>query len=155
MAKKQIFNETKQEAEDFYKSLSSVYCPYFDEKVNFNTKGLDHIKFKDWNKTRPRKDQFMRLKLLYLTPEVIKKSHTLQGYSKTKEMERIKRNSRWEKVMKTIYYYEFIAILENIRVRVIIKQVSDGEKHFWSIIPYWKMGNNRKRIMHYGKPNED
>ena len=88
MFKKQIFDETKQEAEDFYKSLSSVHCPYFDEKVNFNTKGLDHIKFKDWNKTRLIKDQFMRLKLLYLTPEVIKKSHTLQGYSKTKEMER-------------------------------------------------------------------
>ena len=67
----------------------------------------------------------------------------------------MKINSRWEKVMKTVNYYEFIAILKEIRVRIIIKQVSGGEKYFWSIVPYWKMDNNQRKIMNYGDPKED
>jgi len=38
------FLEVKNKAEKFYNEINSVYCPYFSEKVNFNAKGLDHIR---------------------------------------------------------------------------------------------------------------
>ncbi len=156
MVDKEKFEKIKQKAEEFYKSLSSTYCPYLGEKVSFNTKGLGHIKFKNWNRTRVRDDQYMRLKLVHLAPEVISRSNTMQGYSETKEFERRKINSRWEKSLISVSYYEFVAVLEGIRVRVIIRHVAGGQKHFWSIIPFWKMDkNNGKRILHYGKPLED
>ncbi len=150
------FTKEKEKAETFYKTLDKVHCPYLGEKINFNAKGLDHIKFKKWNRARVRDDQYMRLKLIRLAPEAIKKSNTVQGYSETKEFERKKINSRWENVLTAVSYYEFVAILGNVRVRVIVRNIEGGEKHFWSIIPFWKMDKkNRKRLLHYGKPNED
>ncbi len=149
------FIKEKERAEEFYKNLSSVHCPFLKEKVNFNIKGLDHIKFKRWGSNRFKGDQYMRLKLIRYAPEIIKKSHTLQGYSKTKEFERKKINSRWVKVLADVSYYEFVAILDGIRVRVIIKQVLGGEKHFWSIIPFWKMNGDNERLLHNGNPTED
>jgi len=156
MVDQKKITKVKEKAEEFYKALDNVYCPYLGEKVNFNAKGLDHIKFKTWNRTRVRDDQYMRLKLIHLAPEAIRKSNTIQGYSETKEFERKKINSRWEKVLTPVSYYEFVAILEGIRVRVIVRNVEGGQKHFWSIIPFWKMNKeNGKRLLHYGKPSED
>lgn len=150
------FEKVKNKAEKFYKALNSVYCPYLKGKVNFNARGLDHIKFKTWNRARVRHDQYMRLKLIHLAPEVIEKSHTIQGHYESKEFERKKINNRWEKILTQISYYEFVAILNGVRVRVIVKDVEGGEKHFWSIIPFWKMNKeNGKRLLHYGKPSED
>ncbi len=150
------FTTVKRKAEEFYKKLDSVHCPYLKEKINFNAKGLDHIKFKTWNRTRIRDDQYMRLKLLHLAPEVIRRSNTIQGHSGIKEFERKKINSRWEKILTSVSYYEFVAILEEVRVRVIVRKIEGGQGHFWSIIPFWKMDKkNSKKLLHYGKPNED
>lgn len=53
-------------------------------------------------------------------------------------------------------YYEFIAVIENIRVKVIVKHVEGGEKFFWSIIPFWRVnGEASKRILHTGNIEED
>jgi hypothetical protein len=148
---KEYFNEVKSSAEDLYKKLREIYCPFFDEKISFNAKGLDHIKLKEWNKTRTIEDQYLRLKFLYLVPEIIKKSHTLQEYREQINFERQKINSRWEKRMVKVKYYAFIAILEGVRIKVIIKEINGGSKNFWSIYPFWKQakgfdGKNKKAL---------
>jgi hypothetical protein len=148
------FNRTKTEAEDFYKKIREVHCPYFQENIAFNSKGLDHIKFKKWNKTRLIEDQYLRLKFLYLASEIIKKSHTLQEFRESNNFERQKINSRWENRMITVRYYAFVAILKDVRLKIIIKEISGGKKIFWSICPYWRQkrsndGKNKK-ILHEG-----
>ena len=40
------FNKLKLKSEEFYKSIGEVHCPYFKEKIIFNAKGLEHLKFK-------------------------------------------------------------------------------------------------------------
>ncbi|MCX6738966.1 MAG: hypothetical protein NT098_02835 [Candidatus Parcubacteria bacterium] len=41
-------------------------------------------------------------------------------------------------------------------IKIIVKQIDGGEKHFWSIIPFWGMNQNTKeRILHDGTPEED
>lgn len=150
------FQKMKAGTEESYKSFGEVYCPYFQEKVHFNAKGLDHIKFKSWNRTRLTQDQYMRLKLLHLAPKVLKLSHTVQGIFEAQIFERRKINSRWEKKLLRVSYYEFIAVMENIRVKVIVKYVEGGEKFFWSIIPFWRVnGEAGKRILHNGNMEED
>ena len=69
---KKDFLKTKREAEKFYKTIKPVRCPYFGEKVAFNSKGLKHLKFKSDKKARPHKDQYPRLKLLPLAPRSAK-----------------------------------------------------------------------------------
>lgn len=150
------FERVKTEAEKFYKEIGEVYCPYFKEKISFNTKGLKHLKFKADRQARPSKDQYSRLKLICLAPEVLKRSHTLQGTWQIRRFEEQKTSSRWTKVMKDVMYYEFIAVLDNVRLKVIIKEVLGGEKHFWSVIPFWGIDKNTsKRILHSGNPEKD
>ncbi|KKR13750.1 MAG: hypothetical protein UT42_C0039G0005 [Candidatus Falkowbacteria bacterium GW2011_GWA2_39_24] len=136
------FTKIKSDAESFYKTIGEVHCPYFNERITFNSKGLDHIKFKEWNKTRLIKDQYLRLKFLCLSPEIIKKSHTLQEFRESNNFERQKINSRWERRIITVKYYAFVAILNNIRLKIIIKEIEGGKKFFWSIYPYWKQRRN-------------
>lgn len=150
------FEKIKDEAEKLYATFNSVYCPYFSEKIFFNAKGIRHLKFKSDQQARPRKDQYPRLKLLYLAPKVLNKSHTLQGIWITKIFEPNKTNSKWKYIMKNVIFYEFIAVFDNIRAKVIIKEVLGEEKYFWSIIPYWGIDKNYgKRILHSGNPNFD
>ena len=66
------FNEVKSDAENFYKTIGKIRCPYFGDDVYFNVKGWDHLIFKSWNNTRIIGDQFARLRHIKLTPEVIR-----------------------------------------------------------------------------------
>jgi len=150
------FEKVKNNAEKLYKTFNLVYCPYFAEKISFNAKGLRHLKFKSDQQARSNKDQYARLKLLYLSPQVLSKSHTLQGIWKTKRLESQKTGGGWKYLAKEVIFYEFIAVLENIRVKVIVKEIIGGEKHFWSVIPYWNIDKiGSKRILHSGNPSFD
>lgn len=152
---KEEFQVVRDKAEIFYKNIDSVICPYFHEKVNFNTEGLEHIKLKAWNRARSQADQFMRLKLIRLAPEVVKNSRTLQGIWQTKLPIRRKSHGKWEAVFTNVTYYEFIAVLEDRRVKVIVKQVQGGEKFFWTLIPSWRIDQFNRRVLHSGNPESD
>jgi len=150
------FEEIKNKGETFYKTIGEVYCPYFKEKISFNAKGLGHLKFKNIKKARPEKDQFMRLRLIHLAPEILKTAHNVQGIFETKKFERIRIHSRTDTVLKPVSYFEFIAVIKRNRVRIIIKQIENGQKFFWSIIPFWRMNKETMtRILHDGEPEED
>ncbi len=150
------FEKIKINGESFYKSITEVYCPYFKEKIAFNAQGLEHLKYKYRGKSRLEQDQYMRFKLINLAPEVIKISSSLQGIWETKKFEHIKVHSRLDKILKNVTYYEFIAIIKRNRVKIIIKQIEDGKRIFWSIIPFWGMNRETMtRIFHDGNPEED
>lgn len=148
----------RAETEASYKLIGQVFCPFLKEKVNFNSFGLEHIKFKEHGKPRNPFDQYIRLKLFYLVPEIIKKSATVQGICNKKEWEKQKRHGRWEQVLIDVKYHEFVAVIGKARIKVIVKKVGDGEHFFWSIIPFWKMKtgiNGHEKILNEGNPTTD
>jgi hypothetical protein len=150
------FDRVKDKAEADYKSVVQVYCPYLGKQIKFNAKGLEHLKFKARRKERSHHDQFMRLKLLHYAPAIIKKSHTLQGLNETKTFERQKRHGRWEGALKPVTYYEFIAVMDRIRTKVIVKHVDGEEPYFYSIIPFWRVSDiTQKRLLHDGNSELD
>ena len=151
------FEVVRQEAEEFYATIGSVPCPYFNgDKIAFNAKGIRHLKFKMDEKARPREDQYPRLKLLHLAPRVVRLSRTVQGVWQTKQFEPLRTHGRWERALKEVTFYEFVAVLDSVRVKVIVKQVVGGEKYFWSIIPFWKLHpETHRRILHSGSPDTD
>jgi hypothetical protein len=150
------FEEVKRKAEGFYANIGEAYCPFLRGDIHFNARGLRHLKFKTDKQARPRGDQYARLKLLHLAPQILTESHTLQGIWKTKLFEMLKTNSRWEHVMKEVTFYEFIAVVRSVRAKVIVREVHGGAKHFWSIIPYWGIDKkNSKRILFSGDPGHD
>lgn len=153
---KEQFDKIKSKSEELYKSIDEVYCPYFKEKVIFNAKGLEHLKFKSKNHARSQDDQYIRLKLLHLAPKILQLSGTIQGFSEQKIFELNRSNHRNEKNLVDVIYYEFVAVMEKVRVRIIIKRAGTAPKYFWSIIPYWKVDKvTGKRKMNYGNPEDD
>ena len=150
------FEEIKTKGENLYKSLIEVYCPYFQSKINFNAKGLEHLKFKKKNFARSRVDQYIRFKLLHLAPEILKLSKTVQGIFHTKNFEFMRSGARTEQKLLSVSYYEFIAVLKDVRVKIIVKQIEDSPKFFWSIIPFWKVNKNTmQRKIHSGNLEMD
>ena len=84
------FEKIKKKAEELYKEIKSIHCPFFNKKVNFNIHGLKHVQKKAWNKPRLFQDQYLRLKFINLAPNIISSSGTLQEFQETKNFERIK-----------------------------------------------------------------
>jgi hypothetical protein len=153
---KSDFEKVKNNAEIFYNSIGEVYSPYFKEKIAFNAKGWEHLKFKRREKPRLPQDQYMRFRLISLAVEIIKSSHTLQGIWETSKFERIRINSRTENIFKPVNYYEFIAVIKRNRVKLILKRINGGQIFFWSLIPFWGMDKSTmSRILHDGFPDED
>lgn len=150
------FDEVKLRGEELYKSLQPVLCPYLQKKVHFNAQGLEHLKFKRRGHARHRQDQYMRFKLLHLAPEVLKLSRTVQGVLKTKHFERIRMHSRTDMKLVLVIYYEFVAVLGSSRVKVIVKEIDDGDPSFWSLIPFWGIETTtKKRRLYAGDPEND
>jgi len=149
------FTEVKDRTEKLYQTIGNVYCPYFKEKVVFNSKGWKHLRFKSNRKARSRKEQYSRFKLFYLAPKILEQSHTLQGIWQTKKFEQQKTNSRWERILKEVTYYEFVAIMDNVRTKVIIKEVMGEEKYFLSVIPFWRINKATGRRILFSNPEFD
>lgn len=150
------FEKVKLEAATFYRNVGSVRCPYLGRDVSFNRQGLEHLLFKKRKHARPRADQHMRLKLLHLAPRVLSQSHTVQGVLSQRAFVRQRSGKTRERVLKNVTYYEFVAVLQTIRIRVVVRRVEGGQHHFWSIIPYWRQSSQRnKRLLHDGDPEND
>ncbi len=124
--------------EEFYKKIGKVYCPYFKEEIHFTSEGLFHLKFKTKFKARVTKDAQTRLRLIPTAIGIIKASHTLQGKDVRQNFEFRFVNSRKELALRTVTYYELIAIIDNVKAKVILKQIENEHKTFLSVIPLFK-----------------
>jgi hypothetical protein len=155
-----FFEKIKKEAEENYASIEKVFCPALKREVVFNSNGLKHVKFKHWNNPRSAEDQYLRLKFLKKASVILEKSGTTQEYLECKNFERMRKNSRWERVLINVKYYGFVAILniENgdpVKLKVIVKEISGSNPIFWSIFPFWKCQKNPllgeiKKVFHDG-----
>lgn len=154
------FNQRKTEADTYYKSIGNVKCPYFNgEPVYFNSEGFEHIIFKHWNKTRSQIEQYTRFRLLPLAVTVIKKSGTLQEFDQRNLFVRRKSKDGWNKILKNVKYYIFTAIIGDLRLKIVIKEIEGGQKNFWSLYPSWDTIKNiegeKKKKFYSGDPETD
>ncbi len=149
------FQQILRRAQELYALIGHIHCPYFREPVEFNAQGFEHLRRKSWNRGRERRDQFMRLKYITRAPEILRASRTVQGIQETSEWERRRRHGRWERLLLPVTYFEFVAVLERRRFKVIIKQLPNGARIFWSLIPFWRQTETGKRIIHDGNPALD
>jgi hypothetical protein len=145
------FNSIKKNADNFYKKIGKVYCPALSDLVYFNSKGFNHLMFKNKSQ-RTQKEQAIKFKSLAIGKEIISISTTYQEYDECLQEMQIKCFKK--KINKTLLvkYWGLVAIIRNFRVKAIIRQVSNGKKHFWSVMPTWgykhyrdmKLANNSK-----------
>jgi hypothetical protein len=127
-----------EEYEKIYNAIGKVYCPYFKDYVYFTRTGLEHLKFKAKYKARNAKDQEMRIRLLPTAVRTLGDSHTLQNKAWRRRFEERYVNSRKEIALIGVYYYEFLAIIDGYRVKVVVKEIHGSDKIFLSVIPCFK-----------------
>ena len=135
----------KSDAEEFYKSVGKVYCPYFQSNVIFSSEGFNHLQFSGGIK-RKNEEQLLKFSLLKLAPYVIKNSGTIQEYRKTMYAVGKQKPIDGSIRMEVVEFWGLVAICgekENqVRVKVILRRLAYGELAFWSVMPMQKFSKN-------------
>ncbi len=128
----------RKEFKEKYDSISKVYCPYFKQHVYFTRMGYEHIFFKKKYKARNETDLEMRVKLFPLAIKLLGTTSTIQDVQHRNRFEERYINSRKEVALVSVTYYEFIALINEKKIKTVLKQIIGGNIVFLSIIPLLK-----------------
>lgn len=119
----------KLQAKEIFSTVRYVECPAFhNEKIIFNAKGLSHLFYKGARKvqTRMKEQVHIRIKLLPFAIQLLKIMPVYQE------------EAVYTFKGKAYRFWAFEGVIEEWRIKVIVRQVGNGAKHFWSVIPSWK-----------------
>lgn len=138
------FNQKKEKAKDFFDLQKNIYNPYLDSQIVFNSDGFHHLRFSA-RRERNKKEQVLKFNLLSLAVKIIKKSGTLQEYRKGLVFVG-KRGKDGFRKTKNVEYWGFIAIIgtPQIKIRVILRRIGDGNIIFWSVLPNSNLKKGQK-----------
>lgn len=79
----------------------------------------------------------MRFQLLARAKELVALSTTFQEFDESLITIRRKKFKRIEEESTMVRYWGLVAIMQTFRIKVIVRQIGHGQKHFWSVIPAW------------------
>ena len=117
--------------------------PYFRSNIVLNSDGFHHLLFSA-RRERNKTEQLLKLNLLPLAVETIKKSGTIQEYRKILAPFGHKAKNGFTKMIN-VEYWGLIAIVgeKNIRIKTILKRIGEGNIIFWSVMPHSKLRNQK------------
>lgn len=146
---KQKLEQQKARVERIFKEKKRVFCPYFGQDVVLNSDGFYHLRYSD-RRERTKEEQLLKLNLFPLAVKIIESSGTLQEY-RTGLLRIGKKSSKnGLSATKQVEYWGFVAIHrrsdrpdKDIKIRVILRRVGNGNIIFWSVMPYGDIKNLR------------
>lgn len=152
------YETIRQDAEAYYRKVGGITVPALNEHVHFTSEGFNHLVYKAARTERDRSVQIMKFKLLGKAVELLRIATTFQEYEESIKEFRVKKFKRLMSVSKVVKYWGLIAIMDGWKIKVIVRQIGDGQKHFWSVVPNWI--TNQHRDLKYvtrmkGNPEED
>jgi len=121
--------QLKQQTRKLFREVRAVQCPAFPkETVAFNSKGINHLFHKGTrtNRMRSRKEIAIRVKLL---PRAIKLLSLMPVYQQ---------DVVFNIDGKTLKFWSLEGVVDDRRIKVIVRQIGNGNKHVWSVIPDWR-----------------
>lgn len=80
----------------------------------------------------------MRLKYLRMAPEIVPGDKMVRGIWHSHERIRPQHHGRREELFSPVIYYEFVAVLNDRRFKMIVKQSPGQERMVSSLIPFWR-----------------
>jgi hypothetical protein len=137
------YEKIRQDAEKYYANLDETKCPALGLTVSFSSHGFNHLIYRKDRTERDRVSQIMRFKLLTKAYELIKLTTTIQEYEDTIKEFRIKKHKEKVSVTKQVQYWGLIAIIDDRKIKVILRKIGNGNLHFWSVIPAWITSKTR------------
>jgi len=153
---KVYFEDKKETAKRIYEKQKTIYSPYFESDIILNSDGFHHLQFSA-RRERPKEEQVLKFTLLPLGLKIIKKSGTLQEYRKTLCPIGKKSERDGLRPVKIVECWGFFAIFvkQDIKIRVVVRRVGDGNIIFWSVMPYNKLRHNGRKQDLFIKGIED
>lgn len=137
-------------AEEIYKKIGYIYSPALKANIIFGSDGFHHPRYD--NNRSERSKQAQQNKFLYFNKavEILKRSTTIQEYRRSIRAIGSRDRSGFRKT-KIIEWFGFFAIVnfsKCIRINAIVRRIGEdsGQFHFWSVMPYWSLSNNRRVI---------
>jgi hypothetical protein len=139
------YESIKEYSRKYYQEIGKVICPAFGNVfVHFNAEGFNHLIFKRKHKERDKTEQLYRFKLLPLALKLIKLATVYQETEEVIQEFRVQKFKKFVLESKVVRYWGIIGIIENKKIKVIVRQVGEnGQKHFWSVIPSWVTNKHR------------
>jgi len=137
------FNDRKEKIKSIYDAHKNIYCPYFKGNVVLNSDGFHHLQFSARSE-RNKEEQLLKFNLFPLAIKIIKESGTLQEYRKI-PIRTGKKGRDGLSLTKEAEFWGFIAIIgdSQIKIKVVLRRIGDGNIIFWSVMPYSKLKNQK------------
>ena len=127
------YEKSRKWAKKTYKKIGRITCPALDnEYVNFTNVGFNHLIRK--LKIRSRRDQKKRFAFLIYAEEIIKNPNASIIYRKTEKKIKVKHYGRRIFQTAIVQYWAFVQNIKKWKIKVVIRQVNSGAKHFYSIV---------------------
>lgn len=105
-------------AKEFYSSLKRVACPAFSgESVTFNTHGFTHL-IRKGGVLRSESDQIRRFSLLKHIIPILTDENICPLYNRE----------------ETVEFWTFSKMCQGRMVKVIVRRLPNGERHFFSVM---------------------
>lgn len=142
-----FFNEQREKAKTLYTAEREIYCPYFKTKIVLNADGFHHLQFSA-RRERNKSEQLLKLKLLPLALDVIRKSGTVQEYRRMLTPVGKPSPRDGSVPMKEVEYWGFVAIVGDkpISIRAIVRRVGTGNITFWSVMFHSKVRDGKQKL---------
>ncbi len=130
------------EIKNKYQKLGKVFCPYLKRDISFNAKGFRHLMYKNHIRKRSEQEVEERASYFQSAKDVLSVTTTLQEKEMHPETE----------LLKESVLFGFIAILENIKLKIIVKKDGEGGWYFFSVIPNYITSPKRDNSVTSKKP---
>jgi len=144
------FHELKNAAEDAYNKIVNIDCPALKAKVIFNSDGFHHLRYDCHRSERSKQVQQSKFICLEDAVKILKKATTIQEYRRSicPIGKCDKSGFRKTKIVEWFGLFAVTSFSRRIRVNVVVRRIGEGsgQFHFWSVMPYWTLSNNKRII---------
>jgi len=137
---KSFYDQKREKASQIYNAKRTIWNPFFKQDIVLNSDGFHHLRYSA-RRERDKNEQILKFTLLPLGLHIIKTATTLQEYRKSLSPIGEKSKRDGSVLMKMVEWWGFVAIFtkQDIKVRVVLRKVGEGNIHFWSVMPYSKL----------------
>jgi hypothetical protein len=142
------FGKLRLEAKEYYDNVGHVFCPAIRGDIIFNSDGFHHLRYDSSRSERSKIVQRNKFSFLKDAVRILEKSSTVQEYRRSLRPFGNSDKGGLRKA-KTVEWFGFLAVIsfsKCLRINVVVRRVGEGNFHFWSVMPFWTLSNNRRVV---------
>jgi len=132
------YEKAKAKAKKTYSNIGRIKCSALDDDISFSRLGFNHL-IRKGRIPRTKNEQKRRFTLISYVEAVIKNPKAVILYRERKIKEKVDRHGKMILRESIAHFWTFVEKVQDCTVKVVIRQLDDGNKHFFSI-----MGDNIK-----------